>query len=258
MKRLWAVAIVSLLTLPALAQIRGVPASVTSITPTRTTSGIPASVTSLGPNGYGNNHRSFSQNFNNNYNSMCSTPGALIPSAMGCTNPYFTNPMYNLPLNTPAGNTRSRANRGRGGYYPVYVPYTVPVVVEGYPEQQPDMTAIAGDESEEPPAMTVFERRPVSAAIRTAPPIDESRVYHPAMTQPNEVRPEAEAPPIVLIYNDGHQREVQNYAIMGNYLYDIGTFIAQKIPLAQLNLKATAKANEERGVEFSLPAGIAP
>ena len=38
----------------------------------------------------------------------------------------------------------------------------------------------------------------------------------------------------------------------------IGTFVAQKIPLADLNLKATLKANDDRGVEFSLPAGLAP
>jgi hypothetical protein len=66
------------------------------------------------------------------------------------------------------------------------------------------------------------------------------------------------APAIVLIYKDGHQRELQNYAIMGNYVYDIGTFVAQKIALADLNLKATLKANDERGVDFSLPASVTP
>ena len=255
MKRLWAVAIVALLTLPAAAQIRGVPASVTSQTQWRTTSGIPASVTSLGPNGYGNT-RDFGRGFHN-YNSMCSTPGALIPSAMGCTNPVFTNQMYGLPRNAPPTNLRDHGRRGGHGgyYYPVYIPYTVPVVVE--PET--DSEAAPPAESYEPPAMTVFERRPTTAVKPvSAPPIDESRVYHPGMEQPAEQQPEAPQPPIVLIYKDGHQREVQNYAIVGRYVYDISGYSSQKIPLADLNLPATIKANDERGIEFSVPAGVNP
>lgn len=266
MKRLLAVALLSL-AMPMFAQVRGVPASVTSMGAGRgDTPGIPASVTSLGPNGYGNSrwsqpaYQGHSRNFGNyNYNSMCSTPGALIPSAMGCTSTYFTNQNYGLPLNAGPTNARGRG-RGHngGGTYPVYVPYAVPVVVsEGPPE--PDPRAVE-EEADEPPAMTVFERRPTLAApLSSAPPIDESRVYHPA---PNQVTAPAteqrQAPAIVLIYKDGREREVQNYAIMGNYLYDIGTFVAQKIPLADLNLKETLKANNDRGVEFSLPVSIAP
>src|ERR1051325_10359953 len=146
MKRLWAVAILAL-ALPSFGQIRGVPPSVTSFGQGRgSTPGIPASVTSLGPNGFSNNTHRFSQspqhnggrNFaNNGFNTMCSTPGALIPSAMGCTSTNFTNQMFGLPLNAPPTNLRSR-NRGHGGAhaYPVYVPYGVPVVVDEEPAQQ--------------------------------------------------------------------------------------------------------------------------
>ena len=48
----------------------------------------------------------------------------------------------------------------------------------------------------------------------------------------------------------------QNYAIVGPTLYDLGTFVAHKIPLAELNLKATIQANDDRGVEFSVPAWV--
>ncbi|MGH9523750.1 MAG: hypothetical protein ACRD3E_14580, partial [Terriglobales bacterium] len=78
--------------------------------------------------------------------------------------------------------------------------------------------------------------------------------YHPGMTQAPEAE-EAQQAPIVLVYKDGHQREVQNYAIVGKYLYDISGFSSQKILLADLNLAATMKANEDRGVDFSLPTG---
>jgi hypothetical protein len=226
-------------------------------------------VTSLGPHGYGATTNRYSQsrtfsgyNYGYNNNSMCSTPGMLIPSAMGCISTYFTNQNYGLPLNTPPTNLRSRGGNQRGsagGYYPVYVPYAMPVVMEEEPAPQPETRAIAEDDADEPPALTVFERRSKSSpALVSKFPIDESRVYHPAPAAPAEAREERQAPAIVLIYKDGRQREVQNYAIMGNYLFDIGMFVAQKIPLAELNLKATLKANDERGVEFSLPASVAP
>jgi hypothetical protein len=270
MKGLFAVVLLAL-ALPSFGQIRGVPASVTSFGPGRgSTPGIPASVTSLGPLGFSNHNggglrtQSFHspRPFNgNNGNTICSTPGALIPSAMGCTSVGFTNQFFGQPVSAVPTNGRGRNNghgRGRGGnnYYPVYVPYSVPVVVdqEASPEQ-----AAAADDSEEPPAMTVFERRPMQAMVVPSAPMDESRVYHPA---PNQAAPapaeERMAPAIVLIYKDGHEREVQNYAIMGNYVYDIGSFVAQKIPIADLNVKATMKANDDRGVDFSLPASVTP
>src|SRR5512133_797161 len=136
MKRLYAVALLAL-ALPAFGQVRGVPASVTSQGPGRSdTPGVPASVTSLGPNGYGSRYSQVTphhqRDFSNyNYNTMCSTPGALISSAMGCTSTYFTNQNYGLSPNAPAVNTRNRGRgHNNGGYYPVYVPYTVPVYVE--------------------------------------------------------------------------------------------------------------------------------
>ncbi len=269
MKRLWAVAVL-FLTLPTVAQIRGVPASVTSFGPGRgNTPGVAASVTSLGPNGFSNAPRftirpQFNGHHSNNgFTTICSTPGALIPSAMGCTGTSFTNQFYGLPVNATHTNI-GHGTRGRaGGYYPVYVPYAVPVVLEGdEPTAQPDTQAIVEDEAEEPPALTMYEHRArlaPSATASSAPAVNESRVYHPAPNQATAPAPEERiAPSIVLIYKDGHQREVQNYAIMGNYIYDIGGFSAQKIPLTDLNLKATLKANDERGTDFSLPAGLTP
>lgn len=271
MKRLFAVAILAL-ALPAFAQIHGVPASVTSFGPGRgSTPGIPASVTSLGPRGFSNhNGARFTQSFHSPHygsygNTACSTPGALIPSAMGCTSVGFTNQFYGLPVTASGGRGHGgRGGHGRpGGSYPVYVPYAygVPVVVEGDQyAAEPDPQAVTEDDSMEPPALTVFERRPTMAPPPvSAAPLNESRVYHPAPNQAAAPVPEERmAPAIVLIYKDGHQREVQNYAIMGNYIYDIGGFVAQKIPLADLNLKATVQANDDRGADFTLPAGMTP
>jgi hypothetical protein len=58
----------------------------------------------------------------------------------------------------------------------------------------------------------------------------------------------------ILVFNDGHQRPVQNYAIVGQTLWILSDARATKVPLADLNLNQTIKINEDRGVEFLGPA----
>ncbi len=56
----------------------------------------------------------------------------------------------------------------------------------------------------------------------------------------------------VLVFRDGHQQEVNNYAIMGQtiYVFDNRT---QKIALTDLDVAATVKLNDDRGVDFHVP-----
>jgi hypothetical protein len=63
----------------------------------------------------------------------------------------------------------------------------------------------------------------------------------------------ADQPQTVLVFKDGHQMEVQNYAVLGNMLYDLSPGRYHKIALADLDLASTTKQNEERGVDFQLP-----
>jgi hypothetical protein len=60
--------------------------------------------------------------------------------------------------------------------------------------------------------------------------------------------------PAVLVYKDGHKQEVQNYAIVGQTIWVLNEQQAKKVPLSALDLNATRKANEDRGVDFALPA----
>jgi len=60
-------------------------------------------------------------------------------------------------------------------------------------------------------------------------------------------------PPTVLVFHDQRKQEVQNYAIVGQTLWNFSGQRTQKIPLSDLDLIATAEANEARGVEFRLP-----
>ena len=94
--------------------------------------------------------------------------------------------------------------------------------------------------------------------MRRLSPNAASSSYQPTVAAAGDPSP-ADARqqiPVVLIYRDGHEQEVSNYAIIGQTLYDLGTFVAHKIPLADLNLKATIKANDDRGVEFTVPASL--
>jgi hypothetical protein len=70
---------------------------------------------------------------------------------------------------------------------------------------------------------------------------------------------EAEGAPILpdtmLVFRDQHKQEVHNYAIIGQTLWNFAPQHTQKIPLSDLDLPATTKANEERGVTFRVPDG---
>ncbi len=88
------------------------------------------------------------------------------------------------------------------------------------------------------------------------PPEEEPRAAaEPVAAEPSPAEAREQVP-VVLVYRDGHQKEVTNYAIVGTTLYDLGAFVAHKIPLNELNLKATLKANDDRGVEFAVPASV--
>jgi len=61
------------------------------------------------------------------------------------------------------------------------------------------------------------------------------------------------APATVLVFRDQHQQEVQNYAIVGQTMWVFAPQHTEKIPLSELDLPATTKANDDRGVDFRVP-----
>jgi hypothetical protein len=57
-----------------------------------------------------------------------------------------------------------------------------------------------------------------------------------------------------LVFRDQHVEEVRNYAIADGTLWVLNDSEAgKKIPLADLDLVATAKVNDDRGVDFQVP-----
>ena len=92
-------------------------------------------------------------------------------------------------------------------------------------------------------------------------PSDDRYGDHSFDEQRSAAPPKLQAPPVraqeqdrtVLVFRDGHQQEVKNYAIVGQMLWDFGAKGTHKIPLSELDLDTTRKLNDDRGVEFILP-----
>jgi len=59
--------------------------------------------------------------------------------------------------------------------------------------------------------------------------------------------------PMVLVFHDGRQMEVQGYAIVGQTLWAFTERSSTQIPIADLDLEATQKLNADHGVRFPLP-----
>ena len=84
--------------------------------------------------------------------------------------------------------------------------------------------------------------------------LDNSRGRSPQQASPSS-QSKDDSLPTELVFRDKHTEEVQNYAIVGSTLYDLTDGHRRKIPLADLDLTATAKQNDDRGVDFQVPRG---
>ena len=129
------------------------------------------------------------------------------------------------------------------GFEPVY-PYWMPSIGSqteepappaAEPEQDPQLAAQVGNLAAEVEMMREDQARRDS---RGAPPAEPS------------LAAEEKAPPTLIVYRDGHQVEVQNYAILGKTLWIFSDARTRQVPLADLDLAATQRVNGDRGVDF--------
>jgi len=106
---------------------------------------------------------------------------------------------------------------------------------------------------------TIFDRRGSGEDYRRPQPREE-RDYRDRSDEAPAAQPVPEKPapqqPTLLVFKDGHQGQVLNYAIVGETLYDLSDGRAKKVALAELDLSATEKQNDERGVDFRVPAAM--
>ena len=73
------------------------------------------------------------------------------------------------------------------------------------------------------------------------------------------VQPPHELPPAILVFHDGRREEVSDYTIMSGTIYSKADYWTtgswtRKIQIADLDVPATLRLNQERGVKFVLPA----
>jgi hypothetical protein len=207
--------------LPGWAQVNGVPPSVTSIGfGGRFLNGVRPSVTSLGSN-LGSNGYSIS--------------GPVFGHC--CANFVWpANP--NLPLTSGHHHRKDHTAYAVGVLEPVYIPYEVPYAPE------------AADGSPE----ANLGQSPVPLAPATSDGEGDGAPQSPQV-EAKEDEPVDVQPATVLVFKDGHQSDVLNYAIVGDTLFDFEAGRTRKILLADLDLKATRKVNDDLGVEFEIPAG---
>jgi hypothetical protein len=82
----------------------------------------------------------------------------------------------------------------------------------------------------------------------------QSNANHISTTTP----PRVEIPPATFVFRDGHREESSDYSIISGVIYARGDYWtsgywSRHIPLSQLDLPSTLKANQQRGVPFRLP-----
>lgn len=62
--------------------------------------------------------------------------------------------------------------------------------------------------------------------------------------------PEKKPAALILVFRDGTRTEVQDYAVVGQTFWDLSSGGTRKYPIVQVDLQASIKANDARGVEF--------
>jgi len=218
--------LVLLLTCTASAQVNGMPASVTS--PGfggHQVNGVRPSVTSLGARGY-------------------------TPAVPTCCFRGTVAAQPNPPADIHHHHRDGQSLRWGGAVYPV--PYY------GYSNSGDDSADNSPDDQYNG-GPTIFDRRgpgtaPAPAPYVSAPRRDSMQLERPSTPAESDATLASDQPQTVLVFKDGHQLEVANYAIVGSTLFDLTEGRHHKIALAELDLPATAKQNDDRGIDFQLPA----
>jgi hypothetical protein len=81
----------------------------------------------------------------------------------------------------------------------------------------------------------------------------ETPAAPPTTPSQDTARAKTDSQQTQLVFRDKRTEEVQNYAIVGQTFWIFSEQRARKIPLDDLDIPATKKANDDRGLEFQLP-----
>ena len=149
------------------------------------------------------------------------------------------------------GHSHHRAGTGDSYYYPYLYAVPFPYAVDA--SDAGTSTDADDDDDEYQGGPTIFDRRG-SGAASYVPPTYEGPAHALARgAEPADSSSPEPQIPTTLVFRDGHQVEIDNYAIVSQTLYDLTPGHPRKIALADLDLPATEKQNDDRGVTFQLP-----
>jgi hypothetical protein len=183
----------------------------------------------------------------------------------------------------PLRPTLRGRGRGRGwgpGWGWEYLPYAD---YYDYSDYEPAMTEAPPRESTVQPAQAAPPEREIHplvierqgdqwvqitgygqspAPAQPAPPktVEATRLRGVLPSRTEAAEPPRELPPAVLVFRDGHEEEVKSYTIIGKTLFTSANYWisgswTRKIELANLDVPATLKRNQDRGSKFRLPSG---
>jgi hypothetical protein len=200
-------------------------------------------------------------------NSTAASSGHSVSATSTSTAHVSTNSGVTFSTRTPTSTTSPHNNNGRPQhttanplpyYYYPYV-YAVPMP---YNADVLDNGASDDNDPNYQGGPTVFDRRgagpysyiPPSYESPDGPNAAQAEDTPPAGYNPH---PEPPSDPTVLVFKDGHQLEIGNYAIVNQTLYDLTPGHPRRIALADLDLAATQKQNDDHGVPFDLPSSQA-
>jgi hypothetical protein len=146
-----------------------------------------------------------------------------------------------------------RFNNGFVGGWAYSIPYYYPLDNSAYGYDYvgaggPDLYSGPPPGPYDPSLHIVAEQPPASRYGPEGPPEQQAYVA-PA---PKPLPDDKPGDPTELVFRNGHHEQVNSYAIMGDslYIFDQGR---KKVALAELDVPATVKANDDRGVQFRVP-----
>jgi hypothetical protein len=181
----------------------------------------------------------------------------FTPSASGFTHPTTVSHSPNVSRGNGDGHHHPRRDANGTAYYP-YV-YALPVPY-GADTNNADTSDDADDDSEYQGGPTIFDRRGSGPDSYIPPSFPGPAHAQPAHSQDvpqdapvAESTPDPPQPSTTLVFKDGHQLEVSNYAIVSQTLFDLSSGHPRKIALSDLDISATQKQNDDHGVVFQLP-----
>ncbi|HUK48540.1 MAG TPA: hypothetical protein VLW06_13145 [Terriglobales bacterium] len=155
--------------------------------------------------------------------------------------------------------------RGHRPYYPGYGYYAVPYFWDDYEPYDYEYAPPEPPPAPQPVVQAVTE--PVSDAVMLELHGNQwVRVTNFSQASDRglsvlaeQATPAKPLPAAVLVFRDGHTEEANSYSIIGNSIYVKGDYWTtgawtRTIKIADLNVPATLKENQQRGLKFELPS----